>query len=118
MSAAREFKDVVDELSAAAEALRGRDKARAKELGEELAAIDKERQLAEDRTALTRLGVGLRWDEIVDVLWSESWMTLRPHPRPDRGAEPEALDALDAEVERTADDVLRAVRRRFGLGLR
>ena len=57
------------------------------------------------------------------MLWSESWMTLRPRPQPnrtppDRGAEPEALDALDAEVERTADDVLRAVRRRFGLGLR
>jgi hypothetical protein len=41
-------------------------------------------------------------------------MTLRPYPRPGRGAEPERLDALDAAVERTADDVLRAVQRRFG----
>jgi hypothetical protein len=118
VSAAREFKDVVDELSAAAEALRGRDQDRAQELRAELAAIDKERQQAEDRTALTRLGVGLRWDQIVDVLWAESWMTLRPYPRPDRAAEPERLDALDAAVERTADGVLGAVRRRFGFGPR
>jgi hypothetical protein len=118
VSAAREFKDVVDELSAAAEALRGRDKDRVKQLREELAAIDKERQQTEERTARTRLGVGLRWDQIVDVLWAESWMTLRPYPRPNRGAEPERLDALDAAVERTADGVLGAVRRRFGLGLR
>ncbi len=35
----------------------------------------------------------------MESLWSESWMTLRPLPRPDPMATPGDLDYLDAVVE-------------------
>lgn len=115
MSAAREYKEVVAEIAAAAEALRGRDRERAAALNRELVGLGGAMAHAEERASLTRLGVELHWEAALEALWVESWMKLRPRPGPDRRADPAAIDELDAEVEARAAALLDATRRRWGL---
>ena len=115
----RRYQDVIGELTAAAEELRARDGARAAELKRELVERDAAMVAAQERAALSRLAVELRWEQVLEALWPESWMTLRPHPRPDLMADPARLDQLDDAVEAAADEVLAAVRRRLlGFGRR
>jgi hypothetical protein len=119
VTASREYKDVIAELTAAAEALRERDRVRAAALARQLVEIDASLGRAEERAALSRLGVELQWDTVLEALWDESWMTLRPPPMPDPAADPARLAALDAAAERAAVALLDAVRRRtFGFGRR
>jgi hypothetical protein len=114
-SAAREYKEVIARISAAAEDLRERDRQRAAALSRELVGLAEAMHGATDRAALTRLGVELHWEAALDALWVESWMKLRPRPGPDPSAAGADLDALDAEVEERAAELQAAVRRRWGL---
>jgi hypothetical protein len=121
MSAAREYKAIIGGLTDAADALRERDRKRAAELVRELADRDDAMTRIGERVALTRLGVELHWEAAIEALWSESWMTLRPMPVPERSgaapAGPADFDALDAAVTARFADLMDAVRRRR-LGLR
>ena len=112
--AARAYKDVIGELTAAADALRERDRAHAAALSRRLVEIEAAMVRAEERAALSRLGVELQYDAVLDALWNEQWMTLKLRPRPDLRADPERLDALDDAAARAAAVVLETVRRRFG----
>ncbi|GEL18275.1 hypothetical protein [Pseudonocardia asaccharolytica] len=114
MSAAREYKDIIAGITAAAEALRERDRECVAALARRLVELDAAMLRAEERAALSRLGVELHWEAALKALWAESWMTLRPLPAPDGGAAPgpAALDALDAAVAQRFEDLLGAVRRR------
>jgi hypothetical protein len=114
-SAAREYKEVVAGITAAVEALRERDRAKAAELNRELVGLAEAMHNATQRSALTRLGVELHWEAALEALWVESWLRLRPRPAPDPRADPGDLDALDAEVEAAASALQHAVRRRWGL---
>jgi hypothetical protein len=115
MTAAREYKEVVAGIAAAAEALRERDRQRAAALARELVGLTSAMEHAEERAGLTRLGVELHWEAALEALWVESWMKLRPRPGPAPHADPAAIDALDTEVEARAAELLAATRRRFGL---
>lgn len=111
--AARRYREVVGELTAVADELRRRDQARAAALARRLVELDVAMVRAEERAAMTRLAAELRWEAVLEALWQEQWMTLRPHPRPDPDADPERLGALDDEVDRAAAAVVDAARRRF-----
>jgi hypothetical protein len=111
--AVRRYKEIVGELTAVAEALREKDKEHATALARRLVDLDSAMVRAEERAALSRLAVEIRWEMVLDALWEQQWMTLKPHPRPDRGADAERLDALDREADLTADDVIAAARNRF-----
>jgi hypothetical protein len=115
VSAAREYKEVVAGIAAAAEALRERDRQRAAQLNRELVGLAEAMAHAEERAGLTRLGVELHWEAALEAVWVESWMKLRPRPGPDPRADAAEIDALDAEVEARAAELLDATRRRFGL---
>ena len=115
MTAAREYKEVIAGITAAAEALRERDRERAAALARELVGLTAAMEHAQERAGLTRLGVELHWEAALEALWVESWMKLRPRPGADPLADPAAIDALDAEVESRAAELQDAVRRRFGL---
>ncbi|MGI9001081.1 MAG: hypothetical protein ACR2GH_05385 [Pseudonocardia sp.] len=119
MTAAREYKDVTAGLTAAADALRERDRECAAALSRRLAQIEDDMLRTGERAALTRFGVELHWEAALDVLWVESWMELRPRPGPDPHVDPADLAdlaALDVEVEQRAAELQEAVRRRrFGL---
>ncbi|GAA3244419.1 hypothetical protein GCM10017691_50440 [Pseudonocardia petroleophila] len=116
MSAAREYKAVVEGLSAAAAELREQDAERATALGYLRVTQHDAMTEAAGRAGLTRAVVALHWETALERLWQESWLTLRPPPAPTPGVDPARLDELDAEVARCAD-VLQEVtrRRRFGL---
>ena len=110
---ARHYKDVVGELTAAADTLRERDRERALALSKDLVTLDDAMVRAELRAAMSRLAVEIRWELVLDALWEEHWMTLKRHPQPDPDADPERLDALDREADLAANKVLGAARHRF-----
>lgn len=116
MSAAREYRDVIAGITAAVDALRERDRERFTALARRLVELDAAMARAEERAALSRLGVDLHWEAALKALWAESWMTLRPMPTPDSDgptpADPSALDALDSTVAQRYGDLQDAVRRR------
>lgn len=111
--ATRRYKEVIGELTAVADTLREQDKAQAAALARRLVELDTAMVRAEERVALSRLAGELRWEAVLEALWQEQWMTLRPRPRPDATADAGRLDALDDEVDRAATAVLDAARRRF-----
>lgn len=116
MTDSARYKEIVAGITAAAEELRDADRARSVELARRLVELDAEMLRAGDRAALSRLGVELHWESAMEVLWVESWMTLRPRPGPDRRADPADLTELDTAVEDAAAALREAVRkRRFGL---
>lgn len=113
--AAREYKDVLGGITAAVDALRERDRARAAALARELVRLEDDIMRAGERAALTRFVVDLHWEAALEALWVESWMKLRPRPAPEPSVDPTDLSALDAEVEQRSADLQDAVRRRrFG----
>jgi hypothetical protein len=111
--AVQRYKDVVADLSAVADNLRERDRARAKELERRLVDLDLAMTRAGERAALSLIAAEIAWDDALDELWQESWMTLRRRPAPDRSADPARLDALDVEVEMAAAELKDATRRRL-----
>lgn len=115
--AAYEYKNVIGELTAAADALRARDKDRADALRIRLVDLDAAMLGAADRAARSRAAVDQHWEAVLEALWVEQWMTLRPYPRPDPDADPQQLDALDMAADRAAMALLEAVRHRFPFGL-
>jgi hypothetical protein len=117
-SAAREYKQIIAGITAAADALRERDRERAVELTRGLVRLEDDMHRAGEREALTRLAVELHWEAALEALWVESWMTLRRIPDPDPTADPALIAQYDAEVELRAAQLQEAVRRRFSLGRR
>jgi hypothetical protein len=116
VSAAREYKDIVDGLSGAASELREQDAERAAALGYLRVTRHDAMADAGDRAALTRLVVAMQWESALEALWAESWLTLRPPPPATPGIDPARVDELAAEVARCADVLHEATRRRrFGL---
>jgi hypothetical protein len=111
--AARRYKDVVGELTAAAEALRARDRERATVLSSRLVDLETAMVAATDRAERSHRAVGMHWEAVVEALYPEEWMTLKLPPRPDPDADPNELDALDMAADRAALEVLDAARRRF-----
>jgi chorismate mutase len=115
-SAAREYKEIVADFTAAADALFERDRERVEQLARELVRLDEEMVRASERAAMTRFVAELHWEAALEALWVESWMTLRRRPDPDLRADPAELARYDAEVELRSAELQEAVRRRrFGL---
>ncbi len=112
-SAAQRYKQIVAGLDDAAHAVAERDRARAGELGPLAGQTHDELVRSGDRAALTRAGVELRWEAVVEALWAERWFLLRPPPEPNREAHPDHLDFLDRKVETAYDALLAATRRRM-----
>lgn len=111
--AVRRYKDIVGELTDIADRLREHDGEQAVALKRRLVELDNAMVRAEDRAAMSRLALELRWEAVLEALWAESWLTLRPRPAPAPDADPEQLDALDRELDLAADGVLAAIRRRL-----
>lgn len=111
-SAAQRYKQIVAELDDAAHTTQERDRARARELAPLAAQTDDDLVRSGDRAALTRAGVELRWEAVVEALWAERWFLLRPPPEPNRDSHPDHLDFLDRKVETAYDALLAAIHRR------
>lgn len=111
--AARRYKEVIGELTAVADELRAHDEEQATALRRRLVDLDVAMVRAEERAAMSRFALELRWEAVLEALWPELWMTLKPRPRPAADADPDRLDALDDELDLAAAEVLAATRRRL-----
>jgi hypothetical protein len=119
VSAAREYKEIIAEISAAVEGVRERDRHRAAALARELVGLREVMQQATERVNLVRTHAEKQWEVALDALWVESWLRLRLRPGPDPRADPAQLDRWQAELEQRRAELIDAVRRRrFGLGRR
>jgi hypothetical protein len=118
MNAARAYKDVIDELVAAADALRERDRARAQQLKRQLVDLEAVLAQALERAALSRLGIELQRDAVLEALADESWMLLPPRPQPAADADPDRLPDLEAAANHASEQLQEVARRRFTLGRR
>jgi hypothetical protein len=111
--ATRRYKEVMAQVTAAAGELRKADGRRAGQLRDALVGLEDDMVRAGERARLTASVVQLHWEGALDLLWSESWMNLRPRPGPSRAADPNRLDDYDDEVRRRSDALREAVRRRW-----
>jgi hypothetical protein len=114
VSAAADYKRAIREVTGGMEGEVKRNEARVRELRERVADLDRDLTTAADRRLLVRIAANLAWDDALEALWVESWMTMRPFPRPDRMAKAGDAMELGAEIERRAADLLAAVRGRSG----
>ena len=73
--AAQDYKNVIGELTAAADALRARDGERAEALASRLGELDAAMLRAADRAARSAEAVRMHWEVVLEALWDEQWMT-------------------------------------------
>jgi len=109
---ARAYKDVIAELTVAADALRDRDRARAAELARKLVDLDEAMVRATDRANRSRQAVDMQWENILETLANEDGLLLKLPPRPDPDADPDELDAKSMASDRAAAAVIEAAERR------
>jgi hypothetical protein len=114
VTAARRYKDEISKVTGGMEAEVERNEARVRELRELVARLDRDLVTAADRRLLVRIASELAWEDALEALWVESWMTMRPFPKPDRLAKPGDAMELGAEVERRAAELIAAVKGRSG----
>jgi hypothetical protein len=112
-SAADRFKDIMAEITEAADRLREADRRRAEELKQRLLGLEDDMLRTGERARLTDSVVQLHWERALDLLWAESWMKLRPRPEPDPRVDPARLEDYDTEVHRRSDMLREVVRRRW-----
>lgn len=112
MEAARRYKARIAEVTGGLDERADRNAERVKELERNVQALGRRLREASDRHLLTRLCVELAWEGALDALWVETWITMRPFPRPDGWAAAADLDALLADVEERAADLRAAVQGR------
>jgi molybdopterin converting factor small subunit len=109
------YKRALRQVTGGMEAEVERNGARVRELRERLRELDRELLAADDRRLLVRIAANLAWEDTLEALWVESWITMRPFPRPDRFAkavDPAEVMALAAEIEQRAAELVAAVRGR------
>jgi len=114
VSPATAYKQAIGEVTGGMEGEVERNNARVKQLRERLADLDRDLLVAADRRLLVRIAANLAWEDALEALWVESWITMRPFPKPDRTAGAGDVMELGAEIERTAAELLAAVRGRGG----
>lgn len=116
MTPAERYKGVVAALTEGFDGDAARGAERVAELRKVVTQRGRRLVEASEQHTVARLGNVLAWEDVLEILWVEQWMTLRPFPGPDRDADPEVADEAVAEVEARVV-ALRALVQRRGLHL-
>ena len=111
MTPAREYKARIAELTAGFDDDAERNAKRVAEVKVEVAELGKELKAASDQHVVARVGNILAWEDALEILWVESWMTMKPFPRPDRLAKGNPA-ALVTKVEGCVAELRALVQRR------
>jgi len=112
VTAAREYKARIAELTAGFDDDAERNAKRVKQLEEEVAELGKQLKAASDQRVVARIGNVLAWEDALEILWVEtSWMKMRPFPKPDRFAKGDPLE-LVTRVETCVAELRALVQRR------
>jgi len=99
-SAVERYKEIIGTAGDAIAAMRAKDDERVADLVARLAESQDRMAEVIDREKVVRLGAALHWEQAVEALWDERWMTMSPMPRPD-----ERVPARDQREYNTAMDV-------------
>ncbi|MCO1660165.1 hypothetical protein [Pseudonocardia humida] len=114
VSPATAYKQAILEVTGGMEGEVKRNDERVRQLRERVAELDRDLSTAADRRLLVRIAANLAWEDALEALWVESWITMRPFPKPDRMAKAGDAMELGAEIEQRANELLAAVRGRGG----
>lgn len=110
-SAAQEYKAIIAGRTAGFDEDAAGNIDRVAELKDRVAELGRELRAASDQHIVARAGNLLAWEDALEILWVETWMTMRPFPKPDRFAKGDPA-ALVARVEARVADLRAEVQRR------
>ena len=113
MTAADEYKAVIAELTLGFDTDAARNAERVEQLQQEITELGKELKAASDQHVVARVGNILAWEDALEILWVESWMTMKPFPKPDRLAKGDPATLVTRVEARVAE--LRSLVQRRGL---
>jgi hypothetical protein len=111
VTAADEYKAVIAELTAGFDTDAARNAHRVEQLRLEVAELGKDLKAASDQHVVARVGNILAWEDALEILWVEAWMTMKPFPKPDRLAKGDPA-ALVTRVEARVAELRSLVQRR------
>jgi hypothetical protein len=112
VTAAREYKARIAELTAGFDDDAERNAKRVKQLEEEVVELGKELKAASDQRVVARIGNVMAWEDALEILWVESsWMKMHPFPKPDRFAKGDPAE-LVTQVETRIAELRALVQRR------
>ena len=104
MTAAREYKARIAELTAGFDDDAERNAKRVAELKVEVAELGKALKAASDQRVVARIGNVMAWEDALDILWVESsWMKMHPFPKPDRFAKGDPAELVRGVETRVAE---------------
>lgn len=110
--AAQRYRDVIRTLTAGFDGDAARNQERVAALRQRATELRRELDAASEQHVVARLGNVLAWEDVLEILWVESWMTMRPFPKPDRLAKGEPAE-LVTQVEARVADLRALVQRRL-----
>ncbi len=111
MTAADEYKAIIAALTAGFDGDAARNAERVAQLRLQVAELGKKLKAASDQHVVARVGNVLAWEDALEILWVESWMTMKPFPKPDRLAKGDPAE-LVARVETRVAELRSLVQRR------
>ena len=112
MEPARAYRDVIAKVTRGLDNRATRNAARIEQLESRVAELDAALRQAGDRHVLTRIGAELAWEDALDVLWNQPWITMRPFPRPSPWAKASELAAHTLAMRERAAELRAAVTQR------
>ncbi len=110
VTAADEYKAIIADLTAGFDTDATRNAQRVKQLQVAVAELGRELKAAIDQRDVARIGNLLAWEDALEILWVESWMTMKPFPKPDRLAKGDPAELVTRVQARVAE--LRSLVRR------
>lgn len=112
MDAARRYKAMIAEVTGGLDARADLNAQRVAELHDRVTTLAWQLKEASDRHLLARACVELAWEGALEALWVETWITMRPFPKPDPWAKASDRDELIVAVEQRAAELRAAVQGR------
>ncbi|AHH94014.1 hypothetical protein GCM10010174_85180 [Kutzneria viridogrisea] len=112
ISATERYKEIAGWLDEAVGRLREQDREKVAELTARLPETQRLVDEAAARERATRAGVRTHWEAVVEDLFHERWMAMTPLPRPNESVPQHELNYYDAEVGRTYEELVEAMRKR------
>lgn len=112
MTPADEYKAVIAALTEGFDGDVARGTERVALLRKEVAQLGRQLVEASEQRTVARIGNVLAWEDALEILWVEQWMTLRPFPGPDPDADPDSGAEAIAEVEARVAELRSRVQRR------
>jgi hypothetical protein len=112
ISATERYKEIVGWVDEAVGRMREQDREKVAELSERLSNAQRLLDETAARERATRAGVQTHWESVVEELFHERWLTMSPLPQPNHSVPQRDLNHYDAEVGRTYEELVDAMRKR------